>query len=63
MDILIVDDEPLARERLMKMAEKLGHEVVGQASNSSEATTLIQHLDPSAVLLDIEMPGDNGHIS
>lgn len=60
MDIVIVDDEPLARHRLQKMVQDLGHEVLAEAGNSTEAEQAIRLYDPSLVLLDIEMPGENG---
>lgn len=60
MDILIVDDEPLARQRLSKLASELGHEVISEAANGQEALNAIENHDPSIVLLDIEMPGENG---
>lgn len=60
MDILIVDDEPLARQRLHKLSTELGYEVIAEAANGKEALELIDRFDPSIVLLDIEMPGENG---
>lgn len=65
MDIIIVDDEPLARQRLQKLIIDLNdgennYTVVAEAANASEALTVIYEYDPSVVLLDIEMPGENG---
>lgn len=60
MDIVIVDDEPLARQRLVKMLNEIGYDVVAQAANSHEALAAIEEHDPALLLLDIEMPGDNG---
>ncbi|MGH1440815.1 MAG: LytR/AlgR family response regulator transcription factor [Cellvibrionaceae bacterium] len=60
MDIIIVDDEPLARQRIAKMVADLGYNVVAEASNSQEAFALIHQYDPDLILLDIEMPGENG---
>jgi len=61
MDVLIVDDEPLARERLVRMVEQLdGYAVVAQAGDSATALAAIQHHDPDVVLLDVRMPGDDG---
>ena len=60
LDILIVDDESLARQRLERMVTDLGHEVAGEAKNAAEAMALIEKLDPAIVLLDIEMPGETG---
>ena len=60
MDTLIVDDEPLARNRLRRMLQQLGHEVVAEAQNKDEALEAVNDHDPAVVLLDIEMPGCSG---
>ena len=60
MHILIVDDEALARQRLVRMLSITGHEVVGEASNGAEAIDAIEQLDPDIVLLDVRMPGEDG---
>jgi two-component system response regulator AlgR len=60
MDILIVDDEPLARERLVRMVSALGVHSVAQAETADQALETINEKDPSVVLLDIEMPGKSG---
>lgn len=61
MNILIVDDELLARERLAAQLEKIpGCSLVGQAGNGREALRLIAETAPDVVLLDIRMPGLDG---
>jgi two-component system response regulator AlgR len=61
MKVLIVDDEPLARERLARMVSALeGYAVVGEASNGLAALEQAQGLEPEVVLLDIRMPGMDG---
>jgi two-component system response regulator AlgR len=62
MNVLIVDDEPLARERLTRMVGELeGYRVLEpSASNGEEALVLIDSLRPDVVLLDIRMPGLDG---
>lgn len=60
MDIVIVDDEALARRRLLKMVNDLGFDVVAEASNSEEAYQTVQKYDPALLLLDIDMPGESG---
>lgn len=60
MDILLVDDEPLARQRLHKLITELGFIVVAEAGNADVAMAAIAKYDPAVVLLDIEMPGTNG---
>ncbi len=59
--ILIVDDEPLARERLADLlAAEPMVEIVGQARNGQEALELCDTHRPNVLFLDIEMPGMNG---
>jgi two-component system response regulator AlgR len=61
MKILVVDDEKLARDRLVRIVERLdGYEVVGEAGHGLEAVELSQALAPDLVLLDIRMPGMDG---
>jgi two-component system response regulator AlgR len=61
MRLLIVDDEPLARERLRRMVEELpGAEVVGEAGDGRAALEACARLHPEVVLLDIRMPGMDG---
>jgi len=61
MDIVIVDDEPLARDRLARMlTDYEGASLVAQAASGTEAMAAVIRCDPDAVLLDIHMPGDNG---
>jgi two-component system response regulator AlgR len=60
-NILIVDDEPLARDRLRRMVLALSqYEVVGEAGSGDEALELIGSLQPDILLLDISMPGMSG---
>jgi DNA-binding LytR/AlgR family response regulator len=59
--ILVVDDEPLARARLIRLLARMSDmEVVGEASSGSEALALIETLAPDLVLLDIDMPAMDG---
>lgn len=61
MKILIVDDEPPARSRLVQLIRDLGlGEVVGEAQNGREALMLIDTVRPDVVLLDIRMPDMDG---
>lgn len=61
MEILIVDDEPLARQRLVRMIEKLEeHTVIAEADNAEDAMLALHQHDPDVVLLDIRMPGKDG---
>lgn len=61
MNILIVDDETPARDRLRQLLEEFEeHTVVGEASNGHEALAQAGDLHPDVVLLDIRMPGLDG---
>ena len=62
MNVLIVDDEPQARERLSRLLGDLeGYTVLEpSATNGEEALALIDSLKPDVVLLDIRMPGIDG---
>jgi two-component system response regulator AlgR len=58
---LIVDDEPLAIERLQILcAQTPGITLIGTASDGEAALRLIEALQPQLVLLDIAMPGLDG---
>lgn len=59
--VVIVDDEPLGRERIEELlAEEEGVEVVARAEDGTEAVETIRELDPDLVFLDIEMPRMTG---
>jgi two-component system, LytTR family, response regulator AlgR len=58
---LIVDDEPLAIERMSTLCANLPVlQIVGAASNGALALTMINTLHPDLVLLDIMMPELDG---
>ena len=59
--ILIVDDEPLARERLQLMLENQHEiEVIGECADGASAVEAIQDCSPDLVFLDIQMPELDG---
>jgi two-component system response regulator AlgR len=62
MKVLISDDEPLARERLVRLLETLsGYESLPDtAANGHEVLALVERERPDIVLLDIRMPGLDG---
>jgi two-component system response regulator AlgR len=58
---LIVDDEPLAVERMMTLCQALdGVALVGTATNGRMAAELVTALRPDLLLLDIAMPEMDG---
>ncbi len=61
LSVLIVDDEPLARDELAYLLKSMADvEVVGQGKNGLEAVNLIRDLEPDLVFLDVQMPGLDG---
>lgn len=61
MRVLVVDDEKLARERLVRMVSTLdAYEVVAEAGSGDEAIRKTIEFEPDIVLLDIRMPGTDG---
>ena len=58
---LVVDDEPLATERLQLLLARLGGvDLVGTASDGEAACRMAEALQPDLLLLDIAMPGMDG---
>lgn len=59
--VLIVDDEPGARRRIMRLLKKEpGMQVIGQAASGREALSSIQNDKPDLVFLDVQMPTMSG---
>lgn len=59
--VLIVDDEPPARERLRSLLTEIGNvEIAGEAANGEQALKLAVDATPDVVLLDVRMPGMDG---
>jgi two-component system, LytTR family, response regulator len=59
--VLVVDDEPLARERLRTLLqEEPGFDLVGEASDGITGAESIMALSPDLVFLDVQMPGADG---
>ena len=58
---LIIDDEPLARRRLLALlADEPDIEVVGEASGGTSAVKMISAERPDLIFLDVQMPGLDG---
>lgn len=61
ISILIVDDEPEARDLLRFLLAGIEHtKISGEADNVDDAVRLVAGTDPDLILLDIQMPGKNG---
>jgi two-component system response regulator AlgR len=59
--VLVVDDEPPARERLKQLLSELPDtELAGEAGSGEEALAVAVEARPDVVLLDIRMPGMGG---
>ena len=59
--VLIVDDEPLARENLrVFLQEQSVIEIVGECSNAVEGIGAVHKLRPDVLFLDIQMPNLSG---
>jgi two-component system response regulator AlgR len=61
MNILIVDDEKPARDRLKRLLGTLSkNSVVAEAANGHEAVECNERHQPEIILMDIRMPGMDG---
>ena len=61
LKVLVVDDEPLAREGLkLLLGRQPQVESVSEARNGREAIALIREQRPDLVLLDVQMPRTDG---
>ncbi|HEY9228844.1 MAG TPA: LytTR family DNA-binding domain-containing protein [Gemmatimonadaceae bacterium] len=61
MRVLIVDDEPLARQRISDLlVDRDGIKIVGEADSGRAAVEAIQRSKPDLVFLDVQMPGMTG---
>ena len=61
MRVLIVDDEPLARQRVRQLlAGEVGIDSIAEAENGAEAIEKIEGERPDLVFLDVQMPEVDG---
>jgi two-component system LytT family response regulator len=59
--ILVADDEPLARSRLLSLLPKdVAYEIVGEYGSGTEAAEAIRRDKPDIAFLDMQMPGCDG---
>lgn len=61
INTLIVDDEPLARDRVKRfLRDEHDINIIGECGNGREAVSAIKEKKPDLVFLDIQMPEKNG---
>ena len=60
LNIMVVDDSSMIRKVFISLLEKLGQNVVAQASSGKEAISLYEEHMPDLVTMDITMPIMNG---
>jgi two-component system LytT family response regulator len=61
IDTIIVDDEPLARQKLAFLLKKdPAFRIVAQCASAGEAINALTTHRPALMFLDIQMPDDNG---
>ncbi len=61
MRVLVVDDEPLAREGvILRLRRFKDIEIAGDCEDGASAVTAILELAPDLVFLDVQMPGMDG---
>ncbi len=58
--ILVIDDDPIAREVVERLLDGLGH-VVRVATTGTDALATATEVQPDLVLLDVMMPGIDGY--
>lgn len=64
LHVLVADDSPLVRGHLVEMLGRLDDvEVVGEAADTPSAVHQAETYRPEVVVLDIQMPGENGIIA
>jgi DNA-binding NarL/FixJ family response regulator len=58
--VLIVDDHPPFRSAVRLLLERDDFRVVGEADDGEAALDAVRHLAPDLVLLDVQLPGEDG---
>jgi two-component system chemotaxis response regulator CheY len=58
--ILIVDDSDFSRSNISKMLDSKKYNIIGEASNGSEAINSLKDRLPDIAIIDIVMPGMSG---
>jgi DNA-binding response OmpR family regulator len=57
--VLVVDDEPIVREVVVRYLEREGHRTL-EAGDGDAARGMIERADPDLVVLDVMLPGADG---
>jgi two-component system, LytTR family, response regulator len=62
LSAIIIDDEPLARKRLLRLLEPYNDliEIIGEAGDGEQGLKIIEEKCPGLIFLDVEMPVMNG---
>jgi len=58
--IIIFEDNERLRESLAYLLKMNGYDVVGDYDNCNDAANIVRVYKPDVVLMDIDMPGNNG---
>ena len=57
--VLVVDDEPIVREVVVRYLAREGHKTL-EAADGNGARDVIERSDPDLVVLDVMLPGTDG---
>ena len=57
--VLVVDDEPIVREVVVRYLAREGHRTL-EAADGEAARSMIERTDPDLVVLDVMLPGTDG---
>src|SRR4051812_30286702 len=60
LSMVVADDDPDNRKVLLRLLQRLGHSVIGEASDGLELIELCRLQTPDLVLADIVMPSMDG---
>jgi len=54
-DVLIIEDEPVIALDLQRLAQDLGHRIIGVGATHAEAVSLVENQTPGLVLADVRL--------
>jgi response regulator NasT len=60
LKLVLVEDDPTVRHFLKEAAEKLGHQVIGEAATGTDMVRAVLDAEPDVVVFDIHLPRLNG---